>query len=566
VSGSLYGFFGVNLSNEGSTHVSRHLLISLILLVWALTRFYRRYQQAKLLKQSANDGTTKALEAEGSTLDRPTGTVSIQTIKTRSSASERAYAASGILGLSSTELRARALKINPYKTPWIGRVDTIPPQTDERTALIDRGLILRGLLTQEQIQEIHRVGDEWLRVHESFRLAEALGKSKADEVLAEQKAARVARKERLRQEARLRKEERQQAILLRKATDIVFAGRGVSHQLSKRDSNTQALNEAGLPLLITPADLAQALGITVPELRWLTYHHDCPERTHYVYFSIPKRSGGTRLLASPKRHLRLAQRWVFEQVLSKLSVTESAHGFVENRSTLTNALPHVNRFVVVNLDLKDFFPSITFARVRGLFSSLGYSEAVATLLALLCTESPRTEVTYEERKYWAAVGERALPQGACTSPFLSNLITRKLDRRLKGSAEKLDFSYTRYADDLTFSASSKKCNVPLLLSRVRHIITEEGFIVNENKGRVQRRGHRQEVTGVVVNDRPGVCRDEVRRIRAILHNARKTGLTAQNRDGHPHFEAWLRGKIGYVAMLDPEKGKALAAEMDQCTA
>ena len=480
------------------------------------------------------------------------------------SPSVEAYEASGLLGLSASELRARSLKINPYNTPWIGRVDTIPPQTDERTALIDRGLILRGLLKPEQLREIHRVGDEWLRVHESHLLAEALGRQKADEVLAEMREQRAARKEQKRREAAELREARAEEIRKRKATDIVFAGRGVSHQLCHRSSDEQALSHAGLPVLASPGDLAQVLGISVPALRWLTYHHENPERTHYVYFTIPKRSGGTRLLASPKSHLRRAQSWVLEQVLSKLEVTSAAHGFVAGRSTLTNALPHVKKQIVVNLDLKDFFPSVTFPRVRGLFSSLGYSPAVATLLALLCTESSRTEVDYDGRKYWVAVRERALPQGACTSPILSNLVTRKLDRRLGGAARKLGFSFTRYADDLTFSSETKGSNIALLMARVRHIVTEEGFVINEKKSRMQRRGRRQEVTGVVVNDRPGVARDEVRKIRAILHNAKKTGLLAQNRDGHPHFEAWLRGKIGYVTMIDPVKGKALGEAMDAC--
>lgn len=530
--------------------MSTAVLVAIVLLVWFLLKRWNLAQAAKAPSNGLAQGNVKA--------------TALASKQTRPTVSEQAYIASGILGLTAGELRTQALKINPYKTPWIGRVDTIPPQTDERTALIDRGLILRGLLTPEQIRNIHRVGDEWLRVHEAHRVASAIGKAKAEELLAELKAERVAKKEQKRREAKERKAARERAILHRKQTDIVFAGRGVSHQLSQRTSDVQALETAGLPILATPAELASALGITVPALRWLTYHHEGPERTHYVYFSIPKRSGGLRLLASPKRHLRQAQAWVFEQILSKLDVTTAAHGFVKGRSTLTNALPHVRRHVVVNLDLKDFFPSVTFPRIRGLFASLGYSPAVATLLALLCTEAPRTEVEYEGRKYFAAVNDRALPQGACTSPMLANLVTRKLDRRLQGAAEKLGFVYTRYADDLTFSHPSKAGNIALLLARVRHLVAEEGFVVNENKGRVQRRGHRQEVTGVVVNDHPGIARDEIRKLRAILHNAKKTGLLAQNRDGHPHFEAWLRGKIGYVSMIDPEKGKALTAAMDAC--
>ena len=473
------------------------------------------------------------------------------------------YEASGILALSATELRKRALKINPYRTPWIGRVDTIPPQTDERTALIDRGLILRGLLTPEQIREIHRIGDLWLKHHDAVSLATALGREKAEQLIRVERERRAAEKEQKKAAAAERREALRGAIAERKATDIIYAGRGVSRKLGDRRSNVSALQAAQLPVLSTPAELAQALGVAVPALRWLCFHHDSPERTHYVYFEIPKRSGGKRLLASPKRHLRRAQRWVLEQILEKLPLTPQAHGFVAGRSTVSNAAPHVGRRVVVNQDLADFFPSITFPRVRGLFESLGYSPAVATLLALICTESARSSVELEGKRFWVSVRERALPQGAATSPLLSNLVARKLDRRLQGASQKLDFAYTRYADDLTFSAASK-ANVGLLLARVRHIVADEGFAINAKKGRVQRRGGRQEVTGVVVNDKPGLARHEVRKLRAILHNARKTGLAAQNREQHPHFQAWLRGKIGYLMMIDPAKGKALAEQLAAC--
>src|SRR6202034_1585335 len=108
-------------------------------------------------------------------------------------------------------------------------------------------------------------------------------------------------------------------------------------------------------------------------------------------------------------------------------------------------------------------------RARGLFESVGYSPCAATLLGLLCTESPRTAVEHDGKKYWVAVGDRALPQGACTSPALSNLVTRKLDRRLAGATKKVGWTYTRYADDLTFSTDrDHKKDMALLLARVRH--------------------------------------------------------------------------------------------------
>jgi retron-type reverse transcriptase len=177
-------------------------------------------------------------------------------------------------------------------------------------------------------------------------------------------------------------------------------------------------------------------------------------------------------------------------------------------------------------------------------------------------------VTYAGRPYHVATGPRALPQGACTSPALSNLASRRLDSRLTGIARKLNYTYTRYADDLTFShvedgeaasaAGSSEYKVGYLLARIRHIAQDEGFTVNESKTRVLKRAARQEVTGVVVNDRPGVPRPLYKRLRAILHRARHEGLAAQNRENRPNFEAWLEGMIAYVAMVNAKQGQALA--------
>ncbi|MBK7078626.1 MAG: RNA-directed DNA polymerase [Myxococcales bacterium] len=467
-----------------------------------------------------------------------------------------------ILGLSAAELRKRALRINPYQTPWIGRVDTIPPQSDERTAIIDRGLILRGLLTAAQIEEIHRVGDLWLAHHDAMRLAAAAGAASGEAAVAAERARRAEAKRAKQAAAAARAAARAAAVAARRATDIIFVGRGVSAGLADRRSHVEQLAAAGLPVLAAPADLAAALGLTVPRLRWLCFHADAPAKTHYTYFTIPKRSGGTRKLAAPHRQLAAAQRWIFDQILAKLPITDAAHGFVPGRSTVTNARPHVGQRIVINLDLADFFPSITFPRVRGLFASLGYSPAIATLLAMLTTEAPRVEVEFAGRTHYVATGPRALPQGACTSPTLANLVARKLDRRLGGATRKLGWTYTRYADDLTFSApAAGSAQVALIFARVRAIVTAEGFAVNEAKGRVQR-GGRHTVTGLVVNDRLAVPREQVRRVRAILHGARTTGLAAQNRAGHPDFRAWLQGTIAYIHMVDPARGAAFQAQLD----
>ena len=468
-----------------------------------------------------------------------------------------------VLGLSAADFRKRALKINPYRTAWIGRVDTIPPQSDERTALIDRGLILRGMLTEEQIGAIHRVGDQWLEHHDAIKIADAVAHKTADAAVAAERERRKAARVEKQRLAAEREASRREAVAKRRATDIIFAGRGVSGRLHDRRAHVEALAAHGVPVLATPADVAGALGLTIPQLRWLCFHNEAAQRTHYVYFEVPKRSGGTRLLAAPHKRLAAAQRWILDNILAKLEVTRHAHGFVADRSTVTNARLHVGKAIVINLDLKDFFPTVTYPRVRGLFESVGYSPAAASLLALLVTEAPRVHVLHDGAPFWVAAGDRALPQGACTSPAISNLVARKLDRRLAGAAAKLGWTYSRYADDLAFSAGADaRARMSLMMSRVRAIVRDEGFTINEAKGRVQRAARRQQVTGIVVNDKPGVPRSELRRLRAILHGAKTTGLAAQNREQRPDFEAYLRGKIAYIAMIDRAKGQALLARLD----
>lgn len=468
-----------------------------------------------------------------------------------------------ILALSAEEMRKRALKINPYKTAWIGRVDTIPPQSDERTALIDRGLILRGFLTPEQITEIHRVGDLWLKHHEATRLATTVAEKSADLALEQLKKEKAERKAAKKAAALERAKRHTEDVAARRQNDIFYAGRGVSSALHDRRSNIELLQQNGLPILSSPADLASALGIPVPQLRWLSFHGEAVERMHYINFEVPKRSGGTRVLSAPHRKLAAAQQWIFDNILVKLETEAPAHGFIRQHSTVTNARQHVGRDIVVNLDLSAFFPTITFPRVKGVFHKLGYSPAVATLLALLCTEAPRRPVVYDGTTYWVAVSDRALPQGACTSPAISNQVARHLDRRLAGMAAKHGWTYSRYADDLTFSAEDRgRINIGYLMASVRHVVEEERFALNPRKGRVQRRGGRQMVTGIVVNEKLSLPREEMRRLRAILHGAAKSGLASQNRDGNPHFEAWLRGKIAYVHMVDPARAARLLAQFN----
>ncbi|MBC8012396.1 MAG: RNA-directed DNA polymerase [Burkholderiales bacterium] len=462
------------------------------------------------------------------------------------------------VGAAELKKRAGELRWN-WASVNFDRRDQIPSAGDPRTALIDRALVAQGLLTPEQLVEIHETGAQMAELRPELRNLQNIA---ADAALADE-AERRARKEAKKAEADRRRAERAEAIKQRRATDIVFLGRGVSGGLADRRANIERLQALGLPVLATPADVAKALGLEVSRLRWLAFHSEAAAVTHYVRFQIPKKSGGTRELAAPHRDLARCQEWVRIQILDRVDLHDAAHGFVTGRGTLTNARPHLGRAAVVNADLKDFFPTITFPRVKGVFQQLGYSPASATVLALLCTECPRGVVNYDGRELHVATGPRGLPQGACTSPALSNLVARGLDNRLSAFARRLGWTYTRYADDLTFSADGEAMGqTARLLTGLRHIVGDESFVVNEKKTRVQRPKTRQTVTGIVVNRHPNVPRDTVRRLRAILHRAKTEGLTAQNREAHPHFEGWVRGMIAYVAMVNPERGRELLAEFE----
>jgi retron-type reverse transcriptase len=455
---------------------------------------------------------------------------------------------------SQMKARARFTRGSLFSNPWFGRRDLIPPVSDSRTALIDRGMVGVGLLTPEQLVEIHEVGAQMEKLKPDLIQAGSIADAAVQQDAEELKQL----KERKKADAAERKRKHAEDVARRKLTDIFFLGRGVSGGLSDRRANVEKLQKLQLPVLAAPTDLAKAFNLPIPRLRWLAFHSEASTVTHYVRFQVPKKSGGMRELSAPHHDLAATQKWILMHILEKIPTHDSAHGFVPARGTMTNATPHVGRATVINLDLKDFFPSITFPRVKGIFQELGYSPAVATILALLCSECPRRKIEYNGKTFHVATGLRALPQGACTSPTLSNLLARRLDSRLNGIAKKLGFTYTRYADDITFSGSAESAaKTGYLLARVRHIVADEKLTVNETKTRVQRPNARQSVTGIVVNQRPNIPRRVRRRLRAILHHAKKEGLAKQNRQNHQNFKGWLSGMIAYTQMVNPDSAKRL---------
>ncbi len=448
-----------------------------------------------------------------------------------------------------------------WRSAYLDPLNVIPHADLPRIKLIDRGMVGVGLITPEELAEIHATGEQMDELRGDWRQVRAAG----EVAVARGREEREERKRRKKAQARERAEQRRAEVAQRRATDIIHLGRGVSNGLADRRANVERLQQSHLPVLATPAQLAEALTVDVKTLRWLAYHSEAVRTTHYVCFQVPKKSGGMRELSRPHARLAAVQQWILTNVLEKVPVHAAAQGFVRGRSTVTNARAHVGQHLLVQTDLEDFFPTVTFVRVRGVFQGLGYSPAVATILALLSTECPRRTIRYAGQTYHVATAPRALPQGACTSPAISNLVVRRLDARFDGLTRKMGWSYTRYADDLTFSTKdlAEAGKVGYLLARIRHIVQDEGFNLNHAKTRVARRHTRQAVTGIVVNDQLAAPRPLVRRLRAILHRARFEGLQAQNRDGHPHFEDWVRGMIAYVTMVNPDHGRKLAAALSE---
>lgn len=331
-----------------------------------------------------------------------------------------------------------------------------------------------------------------------------------------------------------------------------------------------------VPPIATSGKLAEWLGIRVAELEWFAAS-GLARRTvsagslaHYRYQPINKRHGEIRLLEIPKSRLRELQRQILHRLLDFIPPHEAAHGFRAGRTICTFAAPHVGQPVVIRLDLRNFFPAIRRRRIEAIFLTAGYAEPVAVFLAGLCThrvgydvlaalDIPLIERCRLERLY----GEPHLPQGAPTSPALSNLVAYRLDCRLAALAASAGASYTRYADDLAFSGgrelsrSARRFQV-----QVAAIALEEGFEVHGRKSRIMRAGTRQRLVGLTVNRHLNPPRQQFDRLKATLHNCVTHGPMGQNRGDHGDFRAHLAGLVAYHEMINPARGARLRALFD----
>lgn len=399
-------------------------------------------------------------------------------------------------------------------------------------------------------------------------------------------------KKSLKKEAAEEKNLKKQAWQAYKAQHIVYLGRHIywsdDTSIDKWDVKdaSNRLIENKLPLISKHTQLAAAVNLSVPQLKGFCYQRDVATNIPYTHFTINKRNGTPRHIWSPIPRLKFVQRWILTNILNNLMTHGAAHGFVRGKSIVTNAAVHSNSALLIKLDVKDFFPSVHWRRVKGVFRHAGYPEQIATLLALLCTESPRQIVQQNGTTYYVALSDRALPQGAPTSPALTNIVCLNLDRRLTGLADKVGLRYSRYADDLTFSlpvnSTGAKNTVspanhnPLigqLLGSVQKILREEGFTLNNDKTRVIRTGNQHNVTGMVVNGDsvPRVPRDIKRMLRAALHNLAsgqplREGETLETLSGYAAWIASAEQELGqnYLAKIDTLREQAKVVETKSC--
>ncbi|MBV5278123.1 MAG: TIR domain-containing protein [Campylobacteraceae bacterium] len=299
------------------------------------------------------------------------------------------------------------------------------------------------------------------------------------------------------------------------------------------------------------------------EHRYLMYLAYKDKRPHYKELVIPKKTGGTRKISKPVKSIDILQKKLLPFLQEKYKIKKPVHGFVKGKSILTNSQQHLKKKFILNIDLKDFYDSIHFGRIKGLFMSETFKmgENAATLVAHLCCNNTK------------------IPQGACTSPILSNFIVSQLDKKLMEFAKTSHCTYTRYADDITLSSSKNISNTVIkdenssfpingfeLSSELEKLIHFCNFTINYKKVRLESKYIRQEVTGITVNDFPNVKRTFIRQIRAMLHSWEKDGLDIASQkhlsfkkreysisSPEKFFKNVIIGKLAYLKMIRGEE-------------
>ena len=286
-----------------------------------------------------------------------------------------------------------------------------------------------------------------------------------------------------------------------------------------------------LPVIIGINHLASMMQLDVGTLKSMVVS----SHSFYHSFKIPKRKGGMRQIDAPYASMIRAQQWIYHEILAKIAINSSATGFIPHHSIKDNASVHLHQNCLLLLDVKDFFPSIKWYKVYSVFRHLGYPKNIAQYLASLCCLNGHA------------------PQGAVTSPALSNVIARRFDARINGLAKKYQVNYTRYADDITFSGERISRR---FLSYIYHILEEDGFRINREKTRFIKGKYQKIVTGISISeDKLTVPKSKRREMRQHVHYIKKYGLSEhQKRIGNsdPIFLERLIGYLHFWHSIEPE--------------
>ncbi|MDW3190937.1 MAG: reverse transcriptase family protein [Cytophagales bacterium] len=294
-------------------------------------------------------------------------------------------------------------------------------------------------------------------------------------------------------------------------------------------SYAEPILKKGLPVIYNTSHLAGLVGYKKDYIKRAVFYPDF----FYRRFEIKKKNGQSRELAEPLPSLKEIQYWILQSILKKIKVSPFAKAYRPKVGIISNLDYHVNQPMVFCMDIKDFFPSISLQNIEKIFHDLSYSNIVSNLLAKLCTLNG------------------ALPQGAPTSPYLSNLYFRQIDYQISEYCKKHKIKYTRYADDLTFSGEFQS---EILFEKVKKIFDENGLEINEEKVQLMTRNMRQLVTGVVVNDKRQVPFAKRNKLRQTMYFIQKFGL--QNHMEHENitqsnYVEHLLGKVNFILQMNP---------------
>ena len=325
------------------------------------------------------------------------------------------------------------------------------------------------------------------------------------------------------------------------------------------------LSAQDMPVIFSAKHLALVFELKLYELRDIA---DFRGR-FYTFYSIRKRRGGVRQLSVPFSNVKKIQAWLHKMILVKIPLEEAAMGFRSGRSIKQNATPHAGKKFVLNIDLLKFFDSITEYQVYKVFANAGYAENLALEMAKICTVplsidyyasfSAKEQVLFK-RNFERQIG--VLPQGAPSSPALANIIASGLDVKLSELAKSKGCTFTRYADDITFSTDAYE-QLPKF-KELTGIIREAGFFVNWEKAKIFKSGQRQLVTGLTITHGVNVPKNYRKDVARHIHFCLKFGPEAHllkigNKE-KKFYKDWLEGRILYISSINPNAGKKLLSD------